>query len=844
MSVSSPPRFSRLSPRVEPFVVGLAVAVLYGVTARLSLALAIQPGYAAPIWPAAGIALVAVLRKGPGIWPAVAAGSFFANFATHLDVASSAGLIRPLGIAAGIACGAALQAVLSAALVRRCVDFPTVCVQERELGKFLLLAGPLGCLPSATCGVTTLLLLREIADAQYVFSWCTWWIGDSIGVLLISPLTLIWWAEPASTWRSRRLALALPLLAGCALEVLFFTYASAQEERRLQARFALRAERVVDALRTEFDGPTQAVESLASLYGSARSVDRAAFGRFADRTLRRHSSVRALAWAQRLEDADGNERVVLRTVEPRSAAALRGYDLTTNPLAREALRIAAETEHVASTQLLALPPLSAEPDTLLLITAVYAAHENGSTWGERPLGFALAALHLADALAPARERLGKSAIDLRLADATQADSPAFVSAAPGSPAARDRTQGPRTRVSLEVGGRRWILDLVARPDYAWGEDRWVAWSVLALSLLCTSLLGVFVLVIAGRSSVVERVVDERTLELRRSQALLRQIIDTAHDAFVAIDANGRIIEWNPRAEALLGWSHDEACGRSLLETLIPERYRESQGETMSHLLATGEGNVLNRMIELTVRHRDGRELRVELTASPLRAEEGWRINAFLRDVSARKTLQALRERDLLIKEIHHRVKNNLQVISSLLNLQRRLVPEELSDVLEDMQARVASIALFHEKLYRSDDLARVEIGDYLRELAALLSVQYRRGPQQLRVTVEAESVEWGVETAIPCGLIANELITNALKHAFPDGRDGVIRVSVQRANGHAELSVTDDGIGLPPGLDITRTQTLGLQVVCTLARQLHGSVAAEVDKGTCFRLSFPMTDAA
>jgi PAS domain S-box-containing protein len=845
MHVSSFPRFERLSPASQRLVTGLAVALIYWLVARLALLLAIQPGYAAPIWPAAGIALAAVLRFGPGLWPAIALGSFCANVATSFDATSFPVLLRSLAIAAAIAAGASLQAALGAALVKRAIGFPIASLDERRVAWFLLLAGPFACLASATFGVATLRLFDLISGPQVLFSWCTWWIGDTIGVLLVSPLALVWWSEPQSTWRPRRVSLALPLLVACALQVLFFMYTRAQEDRRMYARFLLRSERVVEALRAEFDGPTQSVESLASLYGSARNVDRAAFRRFAARTLRRYPSVRALAWAQRSEGLDGSEQVIFRTVEPESAAALRGYDLASSAVARDALMLARDTDQAAGTRLLALPPLSPERNTVLLIAAVYATGADGVARGEKPLGFAVAALDVKAALAPGLARLARSDVDVYLTDPAEPVAPAMVSAAGFAPSLpRTSAFRPRARNGVEIGGRRWILELSARPEYLFAEDRWVAWSVLALSLLCTSLLGVFLLVIAGRSVEIESVVDQRTAELRRNQAMLRQILDTAHDAFVGVDAGGLIVEWNPRAEALFGWTRDEACGRSLLETLIPARYREAQREALKQVLATGESPVLNRPIELPVQHRDGRELMVELTASPSRAEQGWRFNAFLRDVSARKAVEALREREILIKEIHHRVKNNLQVISSLLNLQRRLMPEDLAGVLEDMQARVASIALFHEKLYRSDDLARVEIGDYLRELAALLLQQYRRGAQELSLTVEAENLECGVETAIPCGLIANELITNALKHAFPEGRRGAIRVEVHHANGSAELSVADDGIGLPPELDIAATQTLGLQVVCALARQLHGNVAAEVDHGTRFRLSFPVSHAA
>ncbi len=200
---------------------------------------------------------------------------------------------------------------------------------------------------------------------------------------------------------------------------------------------------------------------------------------------------------------------------------------------------------------------------------------------------------------------------------------------------------------------------------------------------------------------------------------------------------------------------------------------------------------------------------------------------------------ALSEKELLLKEIHHRVKNNLQMISSLLNLQGYRTGPEVAEVFDEMRARVASIALFHEKVYQGADLASVGVGDYVRDLAGMLFDQYSAGGR-VDLTVDAGDVRLGVNQAIPCGLILNELITNAFKYAFPGGRRGTIRVGIRRDEGEAdvELTVADDGVGMPEGLDIHHTSTLGMELVVTLAQQLNGTIELKQDGGTCVQVRF------
>lgn len=206
-----------------------------------------------------------------------------------------------------------------------------------------------------------------------------------------------------------------------------------------------------------------------------------------------------------------------------------------------------------------------------------------------------------------------------------------------------------------------------------------------------------------------------------------------------------------------------------------------------------------------------------------------------------KMRASLKEKETLLKEIHHRVKNNLQVIASLLNLQAAHVPDAIAyEMFQESQNRVRSIALFHEKLYQSRDLVRIDVADYLRDLVSSLTGTFGPRAAQVEIAVEAENVLVDVESAVPCGLIANELITNALKHAFGGGRRGRVVVSFRvGADGECVLGVEDDGVGLPATIDLPSVQSLGLQIVGTLAEQIGGTVGVERTGGTRFRVRFP-----
>jgi two-component sensor histidine kinase len=206
---------------------------------------------------------------------------------------------------------------------------------------------------------------------------------------------------------------------------------------------------------------------------------------------------------------------------------------------------------------------------------------------------------------------------------------------------------------------------------------------------------------------------------------------------------------------------------------------------------------------------------------------------------------ALREKEILLREIHHRVKNNLQVISSLLNLQAGGMSDEKAlEMLKESQNRVRSMALVHEQLHRSRELSGISFPEYVRNLTASLFSSYGIDSHEIALDLHVEEACLPIDIAVPCGLIVQELVSNALKYAFPQGRQGEITISMERlaSSGRWVLRVADNGIGLPPGVDLNTASSLGLRLVRILAEQLNGSVSWTPRPGSEFRISFEGED--
>lgn len=212
--------------------------------------------------------------------------------------------------------------------------------------------------------------------------------------------------------------------------------------------------------------------------------------------------------------------------------------------------------------------------------------------------------------------------------------------------------------------------------------------------------------------------------------------------------------------------------------------------------------------------------------------------------SEQQLRQSLAEKEALLKEIHHRVKNNLQIVSSLLYLQEEAMQDPKGvELLRESQNRVKSMALIHEQLYGTDDLAKIDFGSYVHSLTANLFDAYAIDPACLRLAINADDISLGVDMAVPCGLIINELVSNAIKHAFPPDTIGTIEIMIRiKGTGQMEIVVADDGVGLVSKPDTAASPTLGLRLIDTLTAQLDGQLNVETGKGTRFSIIFNIPD--
>jgi len=347
-----------------------------------------------------------------------------------------------------------------------------------------------------------------------------------------------------------------------------------------------------------------------------------------------------------------------------------------------------------------------------------------------------------------------------------------------------------------------------------------------------------------------------------AQRQMAALVQSTSDAIITKDMQGIIRSWNAAAEDMLGYTAEEIIGQPVTR-LIPGDHETEESVIMARI-RRGQRIVPFETVRLM---KDGRSVEVTVTVTPIFGNAGQIVGAskIVRDMtSARLSAEALqavnvelkllvktrtaelKERESLLQEVHHRVKNNLQIISSLINRQVRGLEDASSRVaLQDCQSRVMAMAQIHEMLYQSADYARVPFAKSARELAERVLVASGNANGAVGLHFELEDLSLRVEHAIPCALILNELVANALKHAFPNGAIGTIRVQFRHASDHLVfLSVGDDGVGISPGLDLDSLTSVGVQLVRTLVKQLEGRLEIIRAPGSNFRITFPLESRA
>ena len=341
------------------------------------------------------------------------------------------------------------------------------------------------------------------------------------------------------------------------------------------------------------------------------------------------------------------------------------------------------------------------------------------------------------------------------------------------------------------------------------------------------------------NDIREKTLGSLIKKLKDTTLAMENIVMKSPDAMGIFDTSGRAALVNDHFLEVLGMKRSD-ISRRLNLSMLPEKIPEISA---GHLATLREGASTTIPLAELPASGDKPPVYLQVKLYPIMASDD-RIESYavvLEDITDRVKLErdlkiSLDEKDVLLKEVHHRVKNNLQIVTSLLNLQSSYLSDQKSiDAFKETRNRVMSMALIHEKLYRSKDLARIDFSEYIQMLASQITATYSmKGNVAMRINVD--KILMGIDIAVPCGLMINEMISNSMKHAFPDGRPGEIVIDMHEYPGDGEkqyiLKVKDNGIGLPEGFSIEKASSLGMILISSLASQLNGSLEIKSDGGT------------
>lgn len=533
----------------------ITITLAYWLAGHFALGLAIPPGYTAPFFPSAGIALSALIICGLRYWPAVLAGSALVQLAATWPLIGTPGW-NPLGPMI-VPLGATLQAVAGAALARRLIGFPSTLDTPAAVARLLAIVVPTSSLVSCTIAVSALIWAEVIPPAGALFNWWSWWAGDTLGALVAVPLMFVFFGRPQNEWRPRRLAIALPLAVALVLLTLAYRQVAQWEELRIRAQFDRDATHLTHLLQMRLDRHIEMMRSLERLFAVSEDVTATDFSAFVTPWMARHAGTQSFGWNPLVRDADrdGFESaaragglagfsILDRDAAGQTAPAMRraeylpilyiappgvndsalGLDPLSFAVAAEAIGRARASGQPAASARMRLVQETGQQHGVAVYLPVFRprAGTDSAAGADVMLGVVTATFRLGDVVAAALEGSRSPSIERCLVDLDAAD-PETCLAGEHESAHPGWDQGALAYAApISFAGRHWELRLRATPEYMRQLQSWAAWATVAVGLLATAMLGALLLITTGANRRINALVDQRTAELEAATADLNE----------------------------------------------------------------------------------------------------------------------------------------------------------------------------------------------------------------------------------------------------------------------------------------------------------------------------------
>ncbi len=571
----------------------LNLGAAYFITSYLAIMLASPPSNASPIWPGAGIALAGFLNYGKRCALGIFLGALCAQIYSFIDYSSFEKIIDSLIIGGIIAVGSCAQAALGALLIRYTIGRNDPLLNDNKIFRFLILGGPVSCIVAATIGVTTIFLKGIISNADIAISWSIWWVGDSIGVFIFTPLTLIFTAAPQQPWKERRKFIAYPLFILLTLVVLTFQYAKKQESARVMDHFERQTMLLHEALTNEIQRHIEINETLKSFFDSSSSVSRAQFHRFTQPFLHRHKSIQALEWIPRItseqretyESSEKGRHPILESgtnmrlipagnrrqffpidyLEPyRNNERAKNFDISSNPVDFKAAMQAADSGKISVIEGIHLIQDHQKKSGIVAYSPVYNKNQlvsNNEARRHQLKGFIACVFRIEDILAAIHEQFPNTPLQIKIQDRGRLLYSNFP-----TPARHDlKIIDLQKEMQIAVANKLWSVVYQPSAEFINAQLTWNIWWLLFGGVLFTSLTGTGLLMLTGRTLRTEQLVRIRTRELEssnkklaESEAQFRKLVQTQSAIVWRADPNTfRFTFISDQAEKILGYPVSE-----------------------------------------------------------------------------------------------------------------------------------------------------------------------------------------------------------------------------------------------------------------------------------------------